>query len=46
MKPKLDGPILTIVQIIKTVMVSGAEADMAALFITAKTIIPLRHTLI
>ena len=45
-KPKLNGPILTIAQIIKTVMASAAEAEMAALFITAKNIIPLRHTLI
>ena len=45
-KPKLNGPVLTIVQIIKTVMASAAEAKMAALFVTAKKIIPLRHTLI
>ena len=35
-KPKLNGPILTIAQILKTVMASAAEAEMAALFITAK----------
>ena len=35
-KQKLNGPILTIAQIIKTVMASAAEAEMAALFITAK----------
>ena len=45
-KPKLNGPVLTIAQIIKTVMVSAAEEEMAALFITAKKMIPLRHTLI
>ena len=45
-KPKLNGPILTISQIIKTVMASAAEAEMAALFITAKKMIPLRNTLI
>ena len=45
-KPKLNGPILTIAQIIKTVMASAAEAEMAALFITAKKMIPLRNTLI
>ena len=43
-KPKLNGPVLTIAQIIKTVMASAAEAEMAALFITAKKMIPLRHT--
>ena len=45
-KPKLNGPILTIAQIIKTVMASAAEEEMVALFITAKKIIPFRHTLI
>ena len=45
-KPKLNGPILTIAQIIKTVMVSAAEAEMGALFLTAKKMIPLCHTLI
>ena len=45
-KPKLNGPVLTIAQIIKTVMESAAGAEMAALFITEKNMIPLRHTLI
>ena len=45
-KPKLTGPILPIDQIIKTVMASAAEAEMAALFITAKKMIPLCNTLI
>ena len=45
-KPKLNGPILTIARIIKTVMASAAEAEMAELFITAKNMIPLRNTLI
>ena len=45
-KPKLNGPILTISQIIKTVMASEGEAEMAVLFITAKKMLPLRHTLI
>ena len=45
-KPRLNGPILTIALIIKTVMASAAEAEMAALFITAKKMIPLRNTLI
>ena len=45
-KPKLNEPVLTIAKIITTVMASAAEAEMAALYITAKTIIPLRNTLI
>ena len=45
-KPKLNGPVLTIAQIIKAVMASAAEAEMAALYITAKKMIPLRNTLI
>ena len=45
-KPKLNGPVFTIAQIIKTVMALTAEAEMAALFITEKNLIPLRHTLI
>ena len=45
-KPKLNGPILTIAQIIKTVMALAAEAEMAALFITAEKMILLRNTLI
>ena len=45
-KPKLNGPVLTIAQIIKTVMTSAEEAEMEALFITSKKMIPLRHTLI
>ena len=45
-KPKLNGPVLTIAKIIKKVMASAAEAEMAALYITAKNMIPLRNTLI
>ena len=45
-KPKLNGPILTIAQIIKTVMASSAESEMAELFITAKKMIPLRKKII
>ena len=45
-KPKLNGPILTISQMIKIVMASAADAEIAALFITAKKIIPLRNTLV
>ena len=46
LKPKLNGPVLTIAQIIKTVMASAAEAKMAALYITAKkddTTAPYTH---
>ena len=45
-KPKLNGPVLTIAQIINIVMASAAEAEMSALFIMAKKMVPLRHTLI
>ena len=45
-KPTLNGIVLTIAQIIQTVMALAAEAEMAALFLTAKNMIPLRHTLI
>ena len=45
-KPKLNGPVLTILKIIKTVMVSAYEAEMAALYITAKKMIPRCNTLI
>jgi len=44
--PKLNGPILTIAQIIKAVMASAAEAELAACFITAKEMVPMRQTLI
>ena len=33
--PKLNDPVLTIAQIIKSVMASAAEAEMAALYIIA-----------
>ena len=45
-KPKLNGPVLTIAHIIKTLMASAAEAEMSALYIMAKKIIPLRNILI
>ena len=45
-KPKLNGPVLKIAKIIKTVMASADEAEMAALYIKAKKMIPLRNTLI
>ena len=45
-KLKLNGPVLTIAQMIKNVMASAAEAEMAALYITSKMIIPLRNKII
>ena len=45
-KPKINGPVLTIAQIIKTVMASSAEVEMVALYITMKKMTPMRHTLI
>jgi hypothetical protein len=33
--PRLNGPVLTISQIVKFVMASAAEAELSALFITA-----------
>ena len=44
-KPKLNGPVLTIAQIIKTVIALAAESEMTALYITAKKMIPLQNTL-
>ena len=44
--PSINGPVLTIAQIIKNVMLSAAEAKLSGLFICAKTRIPLRNTLI
>ena len=43
--PSLNGPVLTIAQIIKNVMSSAAEAKLSGLFICAKAMIPLRNTL-
>ena len=43
--PRWNGPILTIYQIMKYVVSSPAEAEMTPLFLTAKEMVPLRHTL-
>jgi len=43
--PRTNGPVLTISQIIKFVMASAAEAELAALYITAREMIPLRNAL-
>ena len=41
----INGPILTLAQIMKHVMSSAAEAKHGSLFITAKTMVPLRQSL-
>ena len=43
---RLNGPFLTATQIIKFVMSSAAEAELAGLLITAKSMAPMRQTLI
>jgi hypothetical protein len=43
--PSNNGAILTILQIIKTVMSSAAEAEIKAPYINCKEAIPARHTL-
>eukprot|EP00804_Cyclotella_cryptica_P018740 CCRYP_007222-RA/>CCRYP_007222-RA protein AED:0.44 eAED:0.44 QI:0/0/0/1/0/0/2/0/167 len=43
--PRHNMPILTISQIIKYVMASAAKAELAALYITARELIPLRNAL-
>jgi hypothetical protein len=44
--PRFNGAVLSIAQIIKFVMASAAESKLAALFITARKMIPHRQTLI
>ena len=44
--PSINGPVLTIAQIIKNVMSSTAEAELSGLFICAKDMIHLRNTLL
>jgi hypothetical protein len=43
--PRNNGPVMTISQIIKFVMASAAEAELGALYITARDMIPLRNAL-
>ena len=43
--PTYNGPVLTVAQIIKNVMSSAAEAELAGLFICAKAMVPLRQSL-
>ena len=40
-----NGPLLTIVQIMKYVVSSAVEAEMTSLFLTAKEMVPLRNIL-
>jgi hypothetical protein len=44
--PCFNGTVLSIAQIIKFVMASAAELELAALFITAREMIPHHQTLI
>ena len=44
--PRFNGAILSITQIIKFVMASAAESELAALFVTAREMIPHRQNLI
>jgi hypothetical protein len=44
--PHFNGAILFIAQVIKFVMASAAESELAALFVTAREMIPHRQTLI
>ena len=44
--PRFNGAVLTIATIIKFVMVSAAEAELAALFIAARKMVPHHQTLI
>ena len=44
-EPKWNGSVLTIAQIIKFVMSSAAEAELEALYVTAKELFPIRLTL-
>ena len=43
--PRPNGPVLSISQIMKYVMASAAEAELGALYLTAREMIPLRHAL-
>ncbi len=44
--PRFNGAVLSIAQIIKFVMASAAESELAALFITSRKMIPHRQSLI
>ena len=44
--PRLNGPVLIVSQIIKFVMSSAAKAELKSFFIAAKSMAPMRQTLI
>ena len=44
--PRWNGPILSIAQVIKFVMTSAVESELAALYITAQKLVPMRQTLL
>ena len=44
--PRWNGAVLTIAQIMKNVLSSAAEAELAALFVATKELVPLRQALI
>ena len=44
--PRWNRPILSIAQVIKFVMTSAVEDELAALYITAQKLVPMRQTLI
>ena len=43
--PRLNGPVLSLAKIIKFLMSSAAEAELAALFLAAKDMVPFCQTL-
>jgi hypothetical protein len=43
--PPNNGAVLNVAKVIKAVMLSAAEAELGALFINAKTAVPMRRTL-
>ena len=43
--PRWNGPVLTIAQIMKYILIPAAEAETKALFLTAKEMVALRNTL-
>ena len=44
--PRTNGPVLSIAQVIKAVMASAAEAELAALLTTAQEMVPLCNKLV
>ena len=46
LKPKLNGPILTVCQTLKNVMDSAAEAERGGMFLNGQNMVPIINTLI